>query len=179
MNPVSPYGCAKVLGYNLTRHYRHAYKLNTTNGILFNHESPRRGSNFVTNKVAKTAVEIKLGLRDKLALGNLNATRDWGHAKDYVEAMWMILQLDQPDDFVCATGISHSVQDLVEHVFNRLEMDWKEYITVDEKYLRPEELEDLKGDSSKLRERTGWNPEYTFEQMMDEMVDYWLDFYSK
>jgi GDPmannose 4,6-dehydratase len=177
--PVSPYGCSKVFGYNIARNYRNSYGMFISNGILFNHESPRRGSNFVTNKVAKTAVEIKLGLRDKLALGNLNATRDWGHAKDYVEAMWMILQLDQPDDFVCATGISHSVQDLVEHVFNRLEMDWKEYITVDEKYLRPEELEDLKGDSSKLRERTGWNPEYTFEQMMDEMVDYWLDFYSK
>lgn len=177
--PVSPYGCSKVFGYNIARNYRNSYGMFISNGILFNHESPRRGSNFVTNKVAKTAVEIKLGLRDKLALGNLNATRDWGHAKDYVEAMWMILQLDQPDDFVCATGISHSVQDLVEHVFNRLDLNWEEYITVDEKYLRPEELEDLKGDSSKLREMTGWNPEYTFEQMMDEMVDYWLDFYSK
>ena len=177
--PVSPYGCSKVFGYNIARNYRNSYGMFISNGILFNHESPRRGSNFVTNKVAKTAVEIKLGLRDKLALGNLNATRDWGHAKDYVEAMWMILQLEQPDDFVCAKGISHSVQDLVEHVFKRLELDWKEYITVDEKYLRPEELEDLKGDSSKLREMTGWNPEYTFEQMMDEMVDYWLDFYSK
>jgi len=176
--PVSPYGCSKVFGYNIARNYRNSYGMFISNGILFNHESPRRGSNFVTNKVAKTAVEIKLGLRDKLALGNLNATRDWGHAKDYVEAMWMILQLDQPDDFVCATGISHSVQDLVEHVFNRLEMDWEKYVIVDEKYLRPEELEDLKGDSSKLRERTGWDPEYTFKQMMDEMVDYWLDFYD-
>jgi GDPmannose 4,6-dehydratase len=177
--PVSPYGCSKVFGYNIARNYRNSYGMYISNGILFNHESPRRGSNFVTNKVAKTAVEIKLGMRDKLALGNLNATRDWGHAKDYVEAMWMILQLDQPDDFVCATGISHSVQDLVEFVFNKLEMDWKEYITVDEKYLRPEELEDLKGDSSKLREVTGWEPNYTFEEMMDEMVDYWLDFYKK
>ena len=177
--PVSPYGCSKVFGYNIARNYRNSYGMYISNGILFNHESPRRGSNFVTNKVAKTAVEIKLGMRDKLALGNLNATRDWGHAKDYVEAMWMILQLDQPDDFVCATGISHSVQDLVEFVFNKLELDWKEYITVDEKYLRPEELEDLKGDSSKLREVTGWEPNYTFEEMMDEMVDYWLDFYKK
>jgi GDPmannose 4,6-dehydratase len=177
--PVSPYGCSKVFWYNIARNYRNSYGMYISNGILFNHESPRRGSNFVTNKVAKTAVEIKLGMRDKLALGNLNATRDWGHAKDYVEAMWMILQLDQPDDFVCATGISHSVQDLVEFVFNKLEMDWKEYITVDEKYLRPEELEDLKGDSSKLREVTGWEPNYTFEEMMDEMVDYWLDFYKK
>lgn len=176
--PVSPYGCSKVFGYNIARNYRNSYGMYISNGILFNHESPRRGSNFVTNKVAKTAVEIKLGMRDKLALGNLNATRDWGHAKDYVEAMWMILQLDQPDDFVCATGISHSVQDLVEFVFNKLDLDWKDYITVDEKYLRPEELEDLKGDSSKLREVTGWEPNYTFEEMMDEMVEHWLDFYK-
>ena len=176
--PVSPYGCSKVFGYNIARNYRNSYGMYISNGILFNHESPRRGSNFVTNKVAKTAVEIKLGMRDKLALCNLNATRDWGHAKDYVEAMWMILQLDQPDDFVCATGISHSVQDLVEFVFNKLDLDWKEHITVDEKYLRPEELEDLKGDSSKLREVTGWELNYTFEEMMNEMVDYWLDYYD-
>ena len=176
--PVSPYGCSKVFGYNIARNYRNSYGMYISNGILFNHESPRRGSNFVTNKVAKTAVEIKLGMRDKLALGNLNATRDWGHAKDYVEAMWMILQLDHPEDFVCATGISHSVQDLVEFVFKKLDLDWKKYITVDEKYLRPEELEDLKGDSSKLREATGWKPKYTFEEMMDEMVDYWLDYYD-
>lgn len=176
--PVSPYGCAKVFGYNIARNYRNSYGMYISNGILFNHESPRRGSNFVTNKVAKTAVEIKLGLRDKLALGNLNATRDWGHAKDYVEAMWMILQLDNPDDFVCATGISHSVQELVEHVFNRLDLDWEKYITVDEKYLRPEELEDLKGDSTKLKKATGWSPVYKFKEMMDEMVDYWLDFYK-
>jgi GDPmannose 4,6-dehydratase len=176
--PVSPYGCSKVFGYNIARNYRNSYGMYISNGILFNHESPRRGSNFVTNKVAKTAVEIKLGMRDKLALGNLNATRDWGHAKDYVEAMWMILQLDHPEDFVCATGISHSVQDLVEFVFKKLDLDWKRYITVDEKYLRPEELEDLKGDSSKLREATGWKPKYTFEEMMDEMVDYWLDYYD-
>ena len=176
--PVSPYGCSKVFGYNIARNYRNSYGMYISNGILFNHESPRRGSNFVTNKVAKTAVEIKLGMRDKLALGNLNAIRDWGHAKDYVEAMWMILQLEQPDDFVCATGISHSVQDLVEFVFNKLDLNWKDYITVDEKYLRPEELEDLKGDSSKLREVTGWKPNYTFEEMMDEMVEYWLDFYK-
>lgn len=176
--PVSPYGCSKVFGYNIARNYRNSYGMYISNGILFNHESPRRGSNFVTNKVAKTAVEIKLGMRDKLALGNLNATRDWGHAKDYVEAMWMILQLDSPDDFVCATGVSHSVQDLVEFVFNKLDMDWRKYVTVDEKYLRPEELEDLKGDSKKLRNATGWSPTYTFESMMDEMVEYWLSYYG-
>jgi GDPmannose 4,6-dehydratase len=145
------------------------------NGILFNHESPRRGTNFVTNKVVKTAVEIKKGLRDKLTLGNLEATRDWGHAKDYVEAMWRILQLEQPDDFVCATGVSHSVQDLVEYTFNKLDLDWKQYVTTDAKYLRPEELKDLKGDSMKLKTVTGWYPKYTFETMIDEMIEYWMN----
>lgn len=172
MNPVSPYGCAKVYGYNITRNYRNSYGLFVSNGILFNHESPRRGTNFVTNKVAKEAVKIKKGLSTELKLGNLNATRDWGHAKDYVEAMWLILQQDKPDDFVCATGISHSVLDLVKYTFNKLDLDWEPYIKVDEKYLRPEELEDLKGDPTKLRQ-LGWTPEYTFETMMDEMIEYW------
>jgi GDPmannose 4,6-dehydratase len=174
MNPVSPYGCAKVYSYNICRNYRNSYGMFITNGILFNHESPRRGTNFVTNKVVKTAVEIKKGLRDKLTLGNLEATRDWGHAKDYVEAMWLILQQDNPDDFVCSTGISHSVQDLVEYTFNKLDLDWKQYVTTDAKYLRPEELTDLKGDSTKLR-KLGWKPEYTFETMIDEMIKYWID----
>ena len=174
MNPVSPYGCAKVYSYNICRNYRNSYGMFVANGILFNHESPRRGTNFVTNKVVKTAVEIKKGLRDKLTLGNLEATRDWGHAKDYVEAMWRILQLEQPDDFVCATGKSHSVQDLVEYTFNKLDLDWKQYVTTDAKYLRPEELKDLKGDSTKLR-ALGWKPNYTFETMIDEMIKYWID----
>ncbi len=174
MNPVSPYGCAKVFSYHITRNYRNAYNLFASNGILFNHESPRRGTNFVTNKVCKEAVKIKLGLTDKLLLGNTEATRDWGHAKDYVKAMWMILQLDKPDDYVCATGISHSVQDLVEYVFGRLGLDWENLVGVDERYMRPEELHDLKGDSSKLVKTTGWEREYTFETMLDEMIDYWL-----
>jgi GDPmannose 4,6-dehydratase len=178
MNPVSPYGCAKVFSYNIVRNYRNSYNLYASNGILFNHESPRRGTNFVTNKVVKAAVEIKLGLAKQLALGNLDATRDWGHAKDYVEAMWMILQQPNSGDFVCSTGISHSVKDLVEYVFGRLDLDWREYVTVDEKYLRPEELHDLKGDSSRLRDLTGWNPKYTFETMLDEMIDFWLDHYK-
>jgi GDPmannose 4,6-dehydratase len=178
MNPVSPYGCAKVFSYNIVRNYRNSYNLYASNGILFNHESPRRGTNFVTNKVVKAAVEIKLGLAKQLALGNLDATRDWGHAKDYVEAMWMILQQPNSGDFVCSTGISHSVKDLVEYVFDRLDLDWREYVTVDEKYLRPEELHDLKGDSSRLRDLTGWNPKYTFETMLDEMIDFWLDHYK-
>ncbi len=175
MNPVSPYGCAKVFSYHLARNYRNAYKLFVSNGILFNHESPRRGTNFVTNKVCKEAVRIHYGLAERLELGNLQATRDWGHARDYVEAMWQILQLDAPDDFVCATGISKSVQDLVEYVFGRLGLDWQKLVFVNERYLRPEELHNLKGDSSKLRRTTGWNPRYTFETMLDEMVDYWLD----
>jgi GDPmannose 4,6-dehydratase len=174
LSPVSPYGCAKVYSYNICRNYRNSYGMFISNGILFNHESPRRGTNFVTNKVVKTAVEIKKGLRDKLTLGNLEATRDWGHAKDYVEAMWLILQQDNPDDFVCSTGISHSVQDLVEYTFNKLDLDWKQYVTTDTKYLRPEELTDLKGDSTKLR-KLGWKPDYTFETMIDEMVEYWME----
>ncbi len=178
MNPVSPYGCAKVFSYNIVRNYRNSYNLYASNGILFNHESPRRGTNFVTNKVVKAAVEIKLGLSKQLALGNLDATRDWGHAKDYVEAMWMILQQPNPGDFVCSTGISHSVKDLVEYVFGKLDLDWREYVTCDEKYLRPEELHDLKGDSSRLRDLTGWEPKYTFETMLDEMIDFWLDHYK-
>ena len=175
MNPVSPYGCAKVFAYNIGRNYRNSYGMFISNGILFNHESPRRGSNFVSNKIVKTAVEIKKGLRNELRLGNLDATRDWGHAKDYVEAMWMILQQEASDDFVCATGISHSVGDMVEYVFGKLELDWKLYIKQDPKYFRPEELEDLKGDSSKLRKTTGWEPKYTFETLLDEMIDYWMN----
>tara|TARA_Y100000385_G_scaffold291830_1_gene372841 strand:+ start:4090 stop:5073 length:984 start_codon:yes stop_codon:yes gene_type:complete len=174
MNPVSPYGCAKVYGYNISRNYRNSYDMFISNGILFNHESPRRGTNFVTNKVAKTAVEIKKGLRNELRLGNMYATRDWGHAKDYVEAMWLMLQQDIPGDYVCATGISHSVKDLVEYTFNKLDLDYEKYIRVDEKYLRPEELEDLKGDPTLLN-GLGWKPKYTFETMMDEMINYWME----
>jgi GDPmannose 4,6-dehydratase len=179
MNPVSPYGCAKVFSYNIARNYRNSYGMYISNGILFNHESPRRGTNFVTNKVCKEAVKIKLGLSDELKLGNLDATRDWGHAKDYVEAMWMILQLDKSDDFVCSTGVSHSVKDLVEYVFNKLELDWTKYIKQDEKFYRPEELNNLKGDSTKLREFTNWSPSYTFETMLDEMIEYWLNILNK
>jgi GDPmannose 4,6-dehydratase len=179
MSPVSPYGCAKVFSYNISRNYRNSYGMFISNGILFNHESPRRGTNFVTNKVCKEAVKIKLGLSNELKLGNLDATRDWGHAKDYVEAMWMILQLDKSDDFVCSTGISHSVKDLVEYVFNKLELDWTKYIKQDEKFYRPEELNDLKGDSKKLREFTNWSPRYTFETMLDEMIEYWLNILNK
>ena len=178
MYPVSPYGCAKVYSYNICRNYRNSYNMFISNGILFNHESPRRGTNFVTNKVVKEAVKIKLGLSNKLALGNLNATRDWGHAKDYVQAMWMILQLESPDDYVCATGVSHTVKELCEYVFNKLELSYQDYVTMDEKFLRPEELNDLKGDPTKLKQHTGWEPTYTFETMLDEMIEYWINFYK-
>jgi len=179
MNPVSPYGCAKVFSYNICRNYRNSYGMKIWNGILFNHESPRRGTNFVTNKVVKGAVRIKLLLQEKLHLGNLDATRDWGHAKDYVEAMWMMLQTDNPDDYVCATGISHSVKDLCEYTFSSLGLDFRDYVVVDEKHFRPEELHDLKGDSTKLRNELNWKPKYTFETMLDEMIQYWLEYYTK
>ena len=178
MNPVSPYGCSKVFAYNLVRNYRNSYGLFLSNGILFNHESPRRGTNFVTNKVAKEAVKIYLGLSDKLTLGNLEASRDWGHAKDYVYCMWLILQHDKPDDFVCSTGVSHTVQDLVEYVFDKLDLDWKEYISQDEKFMRPEELDVLKGDCSKAKETLGWKHNYTFETMLEEMINHWLEVYN-
>jgi GDPmannose 4,6-dehydratase len=178
MNPVSPYGCAKVFSYNICRNYRNSYGMFISNGILFNHESPRRGTNFVTNKVCKEAVKISLGLSKELRLGNLDATRDWGHAKDYVKAMWEILQLDKPDDFVCSTGVSHSVRELVNYVFTRLGLRWSEYVKQDEKFLRPEELHDLKGDSTKLVKATGWSHDYTFESMLDEMIEYWQTYYN-
>jgi len=173
MNPVSPYGCAKVMGYNLVKHYRNAYKLHACNGILFNHESPRRGSNFVTNKVVKTAVEIKKGLKDKLELGNMDSFRDWGHSKDYVRAMHMILNHDTPEEFIVATGKTHSVRDLCETVFSMLNMNYKDYVVQNPKYMRPEELKYLKGDPSKAKNILGWEPEYTFESMLEEMIERW------
>jgi GDPmannose 4,6-dehydratase len=178
MEPTSPYGCAKVFGYNIVRHYRFAHKLFAVNGILFNHESPRRGSNFVTNKVVKSAVRIKQKLQDKLPLGSLDSYRDWGHSKDYVKAMHMILNHTEPDDFVCATGVTNSVGDMCDYVFGKLDMDYKDYVTQDERYMRPEDLKYLKGDSTKLRETLGWKPEYTFETLMDEMIDHWLTIYD-
>jgi GDPmannose 4,6-dehydratase len=175
LRPVSPYGCSKVFAHNISVNYRNSYDMFISCGILFNHESPRRGTNFVTNKVVKDAVKIKYGLSNELKMGNLDAARDWGHAIDYVEAMWLILQQDKPDDFVCSTGISHTVKDLVEYVFKKLDLDWTKYVTVDEKYLRPEELNVLKGDCSKLKKVTGWTPKYTFESMIDEMIEFWIE----
>ena len=178
MNPVSPYGCAKVFGYNIVRNYRNAYNLHLSNGILFNHESPRRGSNFVTNKVVKASIRIALGLQDKLELGNLDAYRDWGHSKDYIKAMHLILQQPNPGDWVVATGETRSVRDMCKYVFEKLNLNYEDYIVQNQKFLRPEELKYLKGDSTRMRE-LGWKPEYTFESMMDEMVEFWVNHYSK
>lgn len=178
MNPVSPYGCSKVFGYNVVRNYRRAYGLHATNGILFNHESPRRGSNFVTNKVVKAAVRIKLGLQEKLELGNMDSYRDWGHSKDYVRAMHLMLQHDEPGDWVVSTMETHSVREMCELVFSYLELDYRDYVIQNPKFIRPEELPYLKGDSSKIRKELGWKPEYSFKDLMEEMVDHWLQFYT-
>lgn len=178
MYPVSPYGCAKVFGYNIVRNYRKSYNLFACNGILFNHESPRRGSNFVTSKVVKAAVRIKKGLQDKLELGNMDSYRDWGHSKDYVRAMHMIVNHTEPDDFVVATGQTHSVRELCEYVFSKLGMNYKDYVIQNPKYLRPEELKYLRGDSSKVRETLKWKPKHTFETLLDEMIEHWMNIYN-
>jgi len=178
MTPVSPYGCSKVFAYNIVKNYRNAYNLHACNGILFNHESPRRGSNFVTNKVVKTAVRIKLGLENKLELGNMDSYRDWGHSKDYVRAMHSIINNESPDDFVVSTMQTHSVREMVEYVFGKLELDYNQYVSQNLKFLRPEELKYLKGDSTKIRTKLGWSPEYTFETMLDEMIEYWINYYT-
>ena len=174
MQPVSPYGCAKLYAYSIVRNYRKSYSLFACNGILFNHESPRRGSNFVTNKIIKTAVQIKLGKRDKLELGNMDSHRDWGHSKDYVRAMHAIINHDEPDDFVIATGETHSIRDLCQYVFSRLDMDYQDYVVQNPVYLRPQELKYLKGDASKAKCVLKWEREYTFQALLDEMIDFWL-----
>jgi GDPmannose 4,6-dehydratase len=174
MHPVSPYGCAKLFSYNISKHYREAYKLFISNGILFNHESPRRGSNFVTNKVVKTAVQIKMGILEKLELGNLDSYRDWGHSYDYVRAMHRIITAEKPNDYVVATGQSHSVRQLCEFVFKRLDMNYENYVVQNPKFIRPQELRYLKGDSSKVRSELGWKPTYTFETLLDEMIEHWV-----
>jgi len=174
MSPVSPYGCSKLYGYSIVRNYRNSYGLHACNGILFNHESPRRGSNFVTTKIIKAAVRIKLGLQDKLVLGNMDSFRDWGHSKDYVRAMHMILNHDTPDEFVVSTGEAHSVRELCEYVFLRLGMNYQDYVVQDSKFLRPEELKYLRGDCSKLKKTFDWKPEYTFETLMDNMTAVFL-----
>jgi GDPmannose 4,6-dehydratase len=173
-NPTSPYGVSKVASINLIRHYRRAYNLHACIGILFNHSGIRRGSNFVEQKVCKQAVEIKLGLRDSIELGNLDTYRDFGYSLDYVRAMWKIINHGPPDDFVIATGIATSIRQMCDVVFSYLGMDYQDYITQNEKFMRPEELPYLKGDSTKARTILGWKPTYTFEEIMYEMVDHWM-----
>jgi len=175
MMPVSPYGCSKLYAHTLCHNYRNAYDLFICSGILFNHESPRRGINFVTNKVVLEAVKIKLGLSNELVLGNLSSMRDWGHAKDYIKGMWLMLQQETPDDYVLATGISKSVNELIDYVFNKLELNREKYVKTDKKFERAEELNYLRGDASKAITKLGWKYEYTFELMMDEMINYWLE----
>lgn len=173
--PVSPYGCAKTFAHLICKNYREAYGMFISCGQLFNHEGPRRGSNFVTAKIVKSAVEIKHGLRDKVELGNLKAMRDWGHSKDYVRAMWLILQQDKPDDYVIATGDTHTIEEFCERVFSKLGMNYKDYITYNPIHERAKELPYLKGDSTKARTVLGWTPEYTFDQLIDEMIEHWTE----
>ena len=176
--PRSPYGVSKVFGHYITVNYRESYGMFAVSGILFNHESPRRGLEFVTRKVTDGVARIKLGLADHLALGNLDAHRDWGFAGDYVRAMWLMLQQDQPDDYVIATGISHSVRELVEIAFGRVGLDWQKHVRTDPALLRPAEVDHLLGDASKARAELGWTPTVTFKQLIEMMVDADLERHS-
>ena len=169
--PRSPYACSKVHAYWQTVNHREAYGLFACNGILFNHESPRRGETFVTRKITRAVTRIKLGLQEALYLGNLDAKRDWGFAGDYVAAMWMMLQQDEPDDYVIATGQCHSVREFLLEAFTLLDLDWQQYVRFDEKYLRPTEVDRLQGDASKARERLGWNPKVTMRELCRMMID--------
>src|ERR1044071_397535 len=169
-HPRSPYGISKVAGFDLTRNYREAYQMFCASGILFNHEGPRRGFEFVTRKITSTLARIKAGLADELPLGNLEARRDWGHAKDYVRAMHLMLQQDEPDDYVIATGETHTVREFCERAFAEAGLDYRDYVRVDERFKRPAEVDLLVGDASKARTVLGWRPTYTFEEMIREMV---------
>jgi GDPmannose 4,6-dehydratase len=170
-HPRSPYGCAKVYGYWITRNYRESYGLHASNGILFNHESPRRGETFVTRKITRAVAHIAAGLQDKLFLGNLDAQRDWGYAKEYVEAMWLMLQQEQPDDYVVATGETHSIREFLEVAFGRVGLDWRKYVEIDARYYRPAEVDLLVGDATKARQRLGWAPQTKFADLVAIMVD--------
>jgi len=170
-HPRSPYGISKVAGFELTRNYREAYGMFCASGLLFNHEGPRRGYEFVTRKITSTAARIKLGLAGELRLGNLEAQRDWGHAKDYVRAMYLMLQQEEADDFVVATGETHTVREFCRRAFAEVGLDYEKYVRVDERFLRPAEVDLLVGDATKAREKLGWEPEYTFGEMIREMVE--------
>jgi len=178
-HPRSPYACAKVYAHWQTVNYREAYDLFAVNGILFNHESPRRGENFVTRKITRSLGRIKVGLQNKLSLGNLEAKRDWGFAGDYVEAMWLMLQQERPDDYVIATGETHSVQEFLELAFECLELDWRKYVDTDPRFFRPSEVDLLRGDSSKARRMLKWEPKVKFHELVSMMVDADLELANK
>jgi GDPmannose 4,6-dehydratase len=170
-HPRSPYGCAKVFSYWLTANYREAYHLHASNGILFNHESPRRGETFVTRKITRAATRIKMGLQNELFLGNLDAQRDWGYAKEYVEVMWLMLQQDKPDDYVCATGETHAIREFCEECFGLLGLDWQQYVKHDARYERPSEVDLLIGDPAKLKRQIGWEPKVKFKELVRIMTE--------
>ncbi len=178
-HPRSPYGISKMAGFELTRNYREAYGMFALSGILFNHESPRRGAEFVTRKISSGAAKIKLGIDEKIYLGNLDAKRDWGHARDYVRAMWLMLQQDEPEDYVIATGESHSVKDFLETALNYLDLDYKDYLVIDQKLYRPSEVNILQGDASKAQKKLNWSPSVSFEDLVKEMVEGDLEWYHK
>jgi GDPmannose 4,6-dehydratase len=175
MNPVSPYGCSKVMAFNLIRFYRNAYEKFYCNGILFNHESPRRGSNFVTNKVIKSIVMIKKKMLNKLELGNMDSLRDWGHSKDYVKAMNLIMNYKEAKDWIVSTGETRSIRDFCDYAFKLVKLNYKDYVVQNKKFIRPLELNVLRGDSSITRKKLKWKPDYTFESMIEEMIDYWMN----
>jgi GDPmannose 4,6-dehydratase len=169
--PRSPYACAKAYAYHITRNYREAYGIYACNGILFNHESPRRGETFVTRKITRAVARIKYKVQDKLYLGNLDAKRDWGFAGEYVEAMWRMLQQDEPEDFVIATGETHTVREFLELAFDHAELDWKKYVEIDPRYLRPTEVDLLLGDATKAKDKLGWTPRVKLPELVRMMVD--------
>ncbi len=171
-HPRSPYACAKAYAYHITVNYRESYGMFASNGILFNHESERRGETFVSRKITRAATRIKLGLQEKLYMGNLDARRDWGYARDYVEAMWMMMNADEPDDYVIATGETHSVREFIEKAFTRLDLDWQQYVEIDPRYFRPAEVDLLLGDASKARTKLGWEPRVSFDGLVRLMVDH-------
>lgn len=178
-HPRSPYGISKMAGFELTRNYREAYGLFALSGILFNHESPRRGAEFVTRKISSAAAKIKLGIENEVRLGNLEARRDWGHARDYVRAMWLMLQQNEPEDFVIATGESHSVGEFLDLAFRHIGLDYRDHVFIDNDLFRPSEVNILQGDASKAHRQLNWSPTVTFEALVEEMVEHDLAWYSK
>ena len=178
-HPRSPYGVSKMAGFELTRNYREAYGLFALSGILFNHESPRRGAEFVTRKISSAAATIKLGLEKKVRLGNVEAKRDWGHARDYVRAMWLMLQQDEPEDFVIATGKSHTVGEFLDIAFRHVDLDYRDYLVIDDQLYRPSEVYALQGDASRAHRKLNWHPTIAFEDLVKEMVNGDLEWYSR